>query len=104
MNPAEIRDEQYRRLQGRLNGLRSSIYESLLKGGQATTMALAARSGISAFSVRPRVTELVALGLVECVDRTAREGVYRAVPLETAVARAAGIAARTYAQTQMDLL
>jgi hypothetical protein len=43
--------------------------------------------GISLFTIRPRMTELVALGLARCVGRRKNggsEGIYQAIPLEEA--------------------
>ena len=54
------------------------------------TRELAERSGVDRYSISPRISELLPLGLVESVGerqrvnaagRTIREGIYRAVPL-----------------------
>jgi len=41
---------------------------------------LAALSGIDLLNVRPRTTDLCALGLVELTDKNGTEGIYQAVP------------------------
>lgn len=84
MNPMDIRDLVWADIQGRLEGDRAAVYRNLLFFGASTTRALATRMGMDAFSVRPRVTELCQLGLARLQQRSGREGVYEAVPLEEA--------------------
>lgn len=89
--PESVRDATWSRIRNRLTGLRQQTYEAFTKYGPCTTMDLASKSGISPFVVRPRTTELHALGLVEISGHTdharSREGIYRAVPLAEAFKR-----------------
>ena len=81
MRPIDLRDATFESLsQDYLVGARRALYLDLLQRGPATTRALAERTGISIFTVRPRVTELVQIGIAECADAEGREGVYRALP------------------------
>jgi predicted ArsR family transcriptional regulator len=81
MTPADIRDMNWKQIEDSLTGVRQSVYNALAATGPCTTLQLADRSGISPFTVRPRVTELCELGLAECVGKDGREGLYRAVPM-----------------------
>jgi hypothetical protein len=81
MNPSEIRDMNWQQIQDALTGARQSVYNALAATGPCTTLQLAERSGISAFTVRPRVTELCEMCLAECVGKDGREGIYQAVPV-----------------------
>jgi predicted transcriptional regulator len=84
MNPSEIRDMNWQQIQDALTGARQSVYNALAATGPCTTLQLAERSGISAFTVRPRVTELFELGLAKLVGKEGREGIYQAVDLDKA--------------------
>lgn len=84
MNPADIRDMNWQQIQDALTGVRQSVYNALTSLGPCTTLSLAQRSGISPFTVRPRVTELCELGLAACVGKDGREGIYQATPLYVA--------------------
>lgn len=83
MKPIDFRNETWDQIQGRLEGLRRQVYRALDEAGPCTTRELAARSGIDLLNVRPRVTELVTLGLVELANPEpgGGEGIYRAVPV-----------------------
>lgn len=83
MNPSDVRDGNWDRLQERLTKMGREVYEALLVWGPCTTRELAERAELDLLTVRPRVTELCQAGLAECVrldeeERRAREGVYRA--------------------------
>lgn len=86
MNPEAIRDMNWEEIQGRLEGWRGRIYEALAKHGPCTTHELAGASGISLLTVRPRITELVQLGWVECLEMVHKEGRYHAIPEARALA------------------
>ena len=90
MKPVDYRDANWMELRGRLQGARQQVYGLLQTHGPCTTRALAAAAGLDVCSVRPRITELVQLGLAE-IDgeragraRSQGEGVYRAVALHVA--------------------
>ncbi len=81
MKPIDIRNDSFAELQGRIDGERFIVFESLKMHGPCTTRELAERMARDIMTVRPLVTELVDLMAVECVDRKGHEGVYRARPL-----------------------
>jgi hypothetical protein len=78
INPAEIRDANWHSLRAHLSGRLKAVYAAWVVHGPATTRALATRSGMDILNIRPRTTDLVKLGLVECVHVDHGEGVYRA--------------------------
>lgn len=88
MKPVDCRNETWKDVMARVNMARDRAYQVVRVFGPATTEALADAAGVSLLSLRPRVCELVQLGLVEMVgDVRGREGIYRAVPLEVAERR-----------------
>lgn len=90
MKAIDYRDCTFRDIQARLHGDRASVLEALQLHGPATTRDLARAMEWDILSVRPRVTELVQLGLAELVPepdgRTCREGSYRALSTSEAEA------------------
>jgi hypothetical protein len=80
MTSTELRDLNFQQLQARISGMKTQVYDALLKHGPATTTELAERSGIWIFNLRPRVSDLLVLGLAECVGRKEGHGIYRGVP------------------------
>jgi DNA-binding Lrp family transcriptional regulator len=100
LNPETVRNLAWEEIQGCLSGIRERVYRALSAGGPQTTRDLAAATGDSLLTVRPRVTELVDLGLARCTGRQNKEGVYQAVDLDAA--RAAH-AARHVKQTELQL-
>jgi Mn-dependent DtxR family transcriptional regulator len=94
MKPVDYRRETWLQVLGRVTGLREDIYRVLRNAGPATTRKLAALSGVDLLTVRPRVTELVDLGLAECVGGEHGEGIYQAVE--------PGEAAERYERRQRD--
>lgn len=84
MSPIDYRLATFRDLQGRLVSLRASVYDALMEHGPCTTRELARACDIDLLTVRPRVTELVQLGFVECLDEHGHEGRYRALTLAEA--------------------
>ena len=90
MKPIDFRNNTWADVQDRFaEGLRREVYRALETHGPSTTRDLAERSGIDILSLRPRVTELYQLGLVELQNPESRggEGVYRVVPWVIAQAR-----------------
>jgi predicted transcriptional regulator len=87
MIPADIRDANFRDIESHLVDNRASVYWALTSSGPITNKALAAQLGWAIENVRPRVSELIDLGLARLVRKDGRDGVYEAVPLD--VARAA---------------
>lgn len=80
-----MRNAWWREIRGKLNGKRVAVYRVLATAREPlTTDAIAQRAGISLLTVRPRVTELCQVGLVEFVDREGHHGRYRAVSLREA--------------------
>ncbi len=85
MKPIDLRNETWASLQARVSGQRLAVLNAWRQFGDGTTEQLAALSGISILTVRPRTTELVDLGLVELVGRVATGGVYSAISEEKAI-------------------
>ena len=80
MTPADLRNATWESIQPLLTGLRLAVLETWRLHGPGTTCQMAARSGLSILTFRPRTTELVQLGLLECIGRSEHEGIYAAVP------------------------
>jgi hypothetical protein len=87
MKPVDYRNATWESLQGRVSGMRLQVLIALQKHGACTTRELAAASGIDILNIRPRITELVQLGLTELAcDARGHEGVYRALSFAEAQA------------------
>ena len=86
MKPVDLRNENFEAIRDRLDKNRREVYARLLTFSPTTTRGLAEEMGWDVLSVRPRVTELVALGLARCVGRSGGEGLYEAVPIPEAIA------------------
>ena len=80
MKPIDIRDANWATLRQSLQGRLAAVYQAWLDLGPATTRQLAEHSGIDILNVRPRTTDLCALGLVHCIDGWDGEGIYAARP------------------------
>ena len=82
MKPIDYRNATFADIQQRLEGTRRIVYDALRTLGPQTTRNLARLAQIDILTVRPRVTELIELGLVELAPtdgaRT-KEGIYRAL-------------------------
>lgn len=78
MKPVDIRNANYQEILEHLTGIREEVLNYLRIHGPCTTRELARISQIDILTVRPRVTELVELGFVECTGQHGREGIYRA--------------------------
>jgi hypothetical protein len=79
MKPVDYRNETWEGMRTRLQGLRLEVLKALSRYSPCTTRRLAAASGIDLLNVRPRIHELLELGLAECIGGNGGEGVYRAV-------------------------
>lgn len=103
MKPVDCRNETWKDVTARLNDARDRAYRVVQVFGPGTTKTLAEAAGCSLWTLRPRVCELMQMGLVEMVgDVRGREGIYRAVPLEEAERRFEA-ARRGEAQLEMKL-
>lgn len=79
MSEAEkLRNANYLEMVDLLTGRREAVLRALRELDQATTRELAQHMGRDVLSVRPRISELVDLDLVEFVARKGKDGVYRA--------------------------
>ena len=88
MKPVDCRNETWKDVMLRLNSTRNSAYVTVRMFGPGTTEKIATSAGISLLSLRPRICELVQMGLVEMVGHVrGREGVYQVVPYEVAEKR-----------------
>jgi len=85
---SDIRDMNWEEIAKRLTGPREVIWQDLMKAGEGTTLEIAERTRISVLTVRPRVTELLVMGLAKCsrINRRGQisEGVYAGVSMEDA--------------------
>lgn len=102
MEATQIRDSQWKIIQARMTGDCLRVHSAFAKHGPCTTLQLAERSGISPWSVRPRTTQLLQVGLVELVGKDGREGVYQWVSPAEALERR--VRAREPRAEQMALL
>ena len=84
MRAVDVRNETWAEVCRRVTGLRQRVYGVLLREGPMTTRELAAASGIDILTVRPRVTELMEIGLVKIRGKRRCEGMYEAVALNEA--------------------
>ncbi|HEY1048191.1 MAG TPA: hypothetical protein VGE39_00495 [Prosthecobacter sp.] len=84
MRPIDYSIATFRQISDQLVGLRASVYDALMEAGPSTTRQLAQVSGIDLLTVRPRITELLQLGLVTCLEEDGREGRYQALTIAQA--------------------
>jgi alkylhydroperoxidase/carboxymuconolactone decarboxylase family protein YurZ len=86
MIPVNLRAETWANIQQRLIEGRMQVYSLYQRFGPCTTRELSERGGedLSIFTIRPRTTELIQLGLVAMVGRKDCQGVYAAIPMEEA--------------------
>ena len=87
MKTTTPRDLTWDQIRDQLDGAREAIWTWLRAHGPATTTAIASGTGIPLLTVRPRVSELAALGWIECRGRSGREGAYGALAPEVCLAR-----------------
>lgn len=95
MKPIDYSTATFANIKERLQGVRADVMSALIAHGPCTTRQLAQRAGMDILTVRPRITELIELGLVDLVQpeasdeadhtsdepshRGGREGIYRAL-------------------------
>ena len=81
MNQSEqIRNDNYHAMQ-RSGGLSEGcriVLKALRRYGPCTTRALAWSSGIDILTIRPRITDLMHVGMVRTAGHDGREGIYAA--------------------------
>ena len=89
MKPIDYRNETWKDVEARVDLLRREVYLALEKHGPCTTRALALACGIDLLTVRPRISELYSIGLVELSNPENRgsEGIYQTVPWPVAHSR-----------------
>jgi len=76
IRPFELRNLTWREVEQHVTEDMRRVHAAWLEHGPCTTRVLAARSGISLLTLRPRTTDLYQIGLVECVARHGTEGIY----------------------------
>ena len=84
MKAIDVRNETFADIEARLEGDRRAVYEAMVVHGPQTTRELAASMGWDLLNVRPRVSEILSMGLALIVRKQRHEGVYRAVSLAEA--------------------
>lgn len=84
MKPIDIRNETWASVLTRVTGDRQRVWRALQHAGAVSTRQLAATMEMDILNVRPRVTELVELGLVRLVERGQDGGIYQTVPEDEA--------------------
>lgn len=70
---------------GRAETMRRGVWCQLRAMGMATTEQVASRMGMSVLSVRPRMTELLHLGLARLTGKIHANGVYEAIEADVAL-------------------
>ena len=81
MKPVDIRNAQWSEIVERVTGDRALVYNLWLNNGPLTNRELAEKTGRDLLSIAPRTTELLQLGLLECIGQKAHRGVYKATPI-----------------------
>lgn len=77
MTPTDYRNATFASLRDELTDLRRAALQAWATHGPGTTAQVAAHSGLSLLTFRPRTTELGQCGLVECIGRAGHSGVYQ---------------------------
>ncbi len=99
MKPVDIRNENWADIEARVEGSRREVHAAALRfGGAWTTRSLAAAMNRDVLTVRPRVSELALLGLVDCVGRDGKDGLYVGVPAAHARDRFEGLKSKAAAE------
>lgn len=73
----EIRRMNFESVFAQVHRLRFAAWGAIMLHGPGTTREIAERSGMDILTLRPRITELLALGFVELIGRSGREGIYK---------------------------
>lgn len=76
MKPADLRNANWTEVQQHVTEDMRRVHAAWRDHGPGTTRQIAAKSGISLLTLRPRTTDLYQLGMVECTSRTGNEGIY----------------------------
>ena len=85
MKPIDYRNDTFADVQKRIDSGREAVLNAWRKHGPMTTGQLAAASGISILTLRPRTTELYQWGFVVLEGGAKGAGIYRAAePAEVA--------------------
>lgn len=84
MKPADLRNATWREVQSHITADMLRVHAAWQQFGPGTTRQVAARSGISLLTLRPRTTDLYQLGLVELTTSEGHEGIYAFCSLESA--------------------
>ena len=79
MKPIDLRNECWADVLARVEGSRLEVHAWLQMYGPCTCRELAERTQRDLNSIAPRVTELYELGMVECIGKSGKRGIYRAV-------------------------
>jgi hypothetical protein len=77
MKPIDIRNANFHNLRAQLDVRRAHVLGLLALHGPCTTRELSLLTAEDILSIRPRVTELVQIGLAVLHDRENGQGVYR---------------------------
>jgi predicted HTH transcriptional regulator len=84
MKPSDVRDSVWSKGRDKFRADLVKVWEVLQRHGPGTTRELAARSGLSLLTIRPRICELCKEYLATLVEKRGTEGVYRARSWEEA--------------------
>jgi hypothetical protein len=101
MQPIDARNMTWDQVCQSLRGMRERVYWYWMQLGPGTTEQVASRAECSILTLRPRTTELVALGLVRMIGLDNGQGIYEGVSI--AEAQAAREPRPVHQETQMDL-
>lgn len=85
MKPIDFRNATWNDIREQLAGRMLVVYEAWQRYGPGTTREIAERSGLDILTVRPRTTNLFALGFVQLIEQAGHEGIYSAVPEQIAL-------------------
>lgn len=101
MTSTTVRNEQYLAIAPHLRELQLTVLGALVDHGPCTTRALAIRAGIDLLTVRPRVTELLEMGLATIAGRAPEGGLYRALTIAEIEAKQTREGRSTETQTEL---
>ena len=87
MKPIDLRNETWAQARMRLNKDMQRVYDAVRLHGPGTTRQIAEAAGASLLTLRPRVTDLHDLFLVDLVGKRGTEGVYQVVEIAEAERR-----------------
>ena len=84
MKPIDLRNDCWADVMERLTRARLSVHAWLEIHGPCTCRELAENINQDLNSVAPRITELYELGMVDCIGKKGKRGIYRAVAPDVA--------------------